>query len=175
MANNSNIKIQFYLLNIVFVKILLLTIGNTDKKYMREGIDDYARRLVFYLPFEMRIIPDIKNRSSLSLEQQKENEGQLILNQVTTSDFVVLLDEHGVEFTSPGFSKWIEKKMIAGMRQLVFVIGGPYGFSNSVFKRGDIKISLSKLTYSHQMVRMIFVEQLYRALTIIKNEPYHHE
>jgi len=157
------------------VKILLLVIGNTDKKYMKEGIDDYVKRIPFYVPFEMKIIPDLKNRSSLSLDLQKEKEGQLILNQVSTGDFVVLLDEHGEEFTSAGFSGWIEKKMIAGTRQLVFVIGGPYGFSNMVYQRSDIKIALSKLTFSHQMVRLIFVEQVYRAMTIIKNEPYHHE
>ena len=161
--------------NIVFVKILLLTIGSTDKQYMREGIDDYVKRLSFYLPFEMKVIPDIKNRSSLSTELQKEKEGQLILNQISSGDFLVLLDERGSEFSSLGFSKWIEKKMIAATRQLVFVIGGPYGFSNTVYQRSDIKISMSKMTFSHQMARMIFVEQIYRAMTIIKNEPYHHE
>ena len=157
------------------MKILLLTIGNTDKKYMKEGIDDYVKRLTFYIPFEMKVIPDIKNRSSLSSELQKEKEGQLILNQVSSGDILVLLDEHGTEFSSVGFSGWIEKKMIAGTRQLIFVIGGPYGFSNSVYQRSDFKISLSQLTFSHQMVRLIFVEQIYRAMTIIKNEPYHHE
>lgn len=161
--------------NIVSVKILLLTIGNTDKKYMREGIDDYVKRLSFYLPFEMKVIPDIKNRSSLSTELQKEKEGQLILSKVSSGDYLVLLDEHGTEFSSVEFSKWIEKKMIAGTRQLTFVIGGPYGFSNAVYQRSDVKISMSKLTFSHQMARMIFVEQVYRAMTIIKNEPYHHE
>ena len=166
---------NFIYLNIVSVKILLLTIGNTDKKYMREGIDDYVKRLTFYLPFEMKVIPDIKNRSSLSTELQKEKEGQLILNQVSSGDLLILLDEHGTEFSSVAFSKWIEKKMIAGTRQLIFVIGGPYGFSNIVYQRSDIKISMSKLTFSHQMARMIFVEQIYRAMTIIKNEPYHHE
>jgi len=142
---------------------------------MREGVAEYVKRLSFYIPFEMKVIPDIKNRSSLSEELQKEKEGQLILNQVSSGDFMILLDEHGTEFSSVEFSKWIEKKMIAGMRQVVFVIGGPYGFSETVFQRADTKIALSKLTFSHQMVRMIFVEQLYRAMTIIKNEPYHHE
>jgi 23S rRNA (pseudouridine1915-N3)-methyltransferase len=157
------------------MKILLLTIGHTDKKYMREGIDDYLKRLSFYVPFEMKVIPDLKNRSTLSLELQKEKEGQLILNQVQLGDYLIILDEHGVEYSSVEFSKWLEKKMIAGIRQLVFVIGGPYGFSKMVYQRSDFKISLSQLTFSHQMVRMIFVEQLYRALTIIKNEPYHHD
>jgi len=142
---------------------------------MREGIDEYIKRLSFYIPFEMKVIPDIKNRSSLSVDIQKEKEGQLILNQVSPGDFLALLDEHGAELTSIGFSKWIEKKMIAGIRQLVFVIGGPYGFSNAVYQRSDNKLSLSQMTFSHQMVRMIFVEQIYRAMTIIKNEPYHHE
>ena len=157
------------------MKILLLAIGNTDKKFMKEGIDDYVKRLSFYVPFEMKVIPDIKNRSSLSIDLQKEKEGQLILNQISLGDYVILLDEHGLEFSSVEFSKWIEKKMIAGMRQIVFVIGGPYGFSNTVYQRSDVKISMSKLTFSHQMVRLIFVEQVYRAMTIIKNEPYHHE
>jgi len=157
------------------MKILLLTIGNTDKVYMKDGIDDYVKRLSFYVPFEMKVIPDIKNRSSLSEELQKEKEGQMILNQVSSGDNLILLDERGVEYSSIEFSKWIEKKMIAGLRQLVFVIGGPYGFSEAIYQRADSKISLSKLTFSHQMVRMIFVEQLYRAMTIIKNEPYHHE
>ncbi len=157
------------------MKILLLTIGNTDKAYIREGIDDYIKRLYYYIPFETKVIPDLKNRSTLSVELQKEKEGQMILNQVVTGDILILLDERGTEFSSVEFSKWMEKKMIAGTRQLVFVIGGPYGFSKSVYERSDFKISLSQLTFSHQMVRMIFVEQLYRAMTIIKNEPYHHE
>ena len=157
------------------MKILLLTIGNTDKKYMKEGIDDYVKRLAFYVPFESKVIPDLKNRSSLSPDLQKEKEGQLILNHVSPGDYVILLDERGEEFTSVGLSGWIEKKMIAGTRQLIFVIGGPYGFSNAVYKRSDFKISMSRMTYSHQMVRLIFVEQAYRAMTIIKNEPYHHE
>ena len=142
---------------------------------MQEGIDDYVKRLTFYIPFEIKVIPDIKNRSALSPELQKEKEGKLILSQLGAGDQLVLLDEHGIEFSSLDFSKWIEKKMIAAIRQLVFVIGGPYGCSKMVHHRADIKISLLQLTFSHQMVRLIFVEQLYRAMTIIKNEPYHHE
>ena len=157
------------------MKILLLTIGNTDKRFMKEGIDDYMKRLSYYIPFELKVIPDIKNRNTLTQELQKEKEGQLILNQVLPGDYMILLDERGTEFSSLAFSKWIEKKMLAGMRQLVFVIGGPYGFSKMLYERCDYKISLSQFTFSHQMVRMIFVEQLYRAMTIIKNEPYHHE
>ena len=142
---------------------------------MREGVGDYVKRLSFYLPFEMKVIPDIKNRSTLSVEIQKEREGQLILNQVQQGDHLILLDERGNDFSSVDFSKWMEKKMVAGIRQLVFVIGGPYGFSKMVYERSDFKLSLSRLTFSHQMVRLIFLEQLYRAMTILKNEPYHHE
>ena len=142
---------------------------------MKEGIDDYVKRLSFYIPFDIKVIPDIKNRSALSPELQKEKEGQLILNQISAGDLMILLDEHGSEFTSIEFSKWMEKKMIAGIRQVIFVIGGPYGFSKAVYQRSENAISLSKMTFSHQMVRMIFVEQIYRAMTIIKNEPYHHE
>ncbi len=157
------------------MKILLLTIGNTDKKYMKEGIDDYVKRLSFYIQFETKVIPDLKNRNTLSVELQKEKEGQLILNQIIPGDYMILLDEHGTEFSSLELSKWLEKKMIAGIRQIVFLIGGPYGFSKMVYQRADFKISLSQLTFSHQMVRLIFVEQVYRAMTIIKNESYHHE
>ena len=157
------------------MKILLLTIGNTDKKYMKEGIEDYVKRLSFYIPFEIKVIPDLKNRNILSVELQKEKEGQLIINQIISGDYLILLDEQGTGFSSLEFSKWIEKKMIAGTRQLIFVIGGPYGFSKMVYQRADFKISLSPLTFSHQMVRLIFVEQVYRAMTIIRNEPYHHE
>ncbi len=142
---------------------------------MKEGIDDYVKRLSFYIPFEIRVIPDIKNRSTLSIDIQKEKEGQLIANQLSSTDFVILLDEHGTELSSTEFSGWIEKKMISGTRQIVFVIGGPYGFSKTVSESADFKISLSQMTFSHQMVRMIFVEQLYRAMTILRNEPYHHE
>lgn len=156
------------------MKILLLTIGNTDKEYIKEGVDEYVKRLSFYLPFEIKPIPDIKNRNSLSVELQKEKEGQLILNNILSGDYLILLDERGEKFSSTEFSKWIEKKMTAGMRQLVFVIGGPYGFSNTVYQRSDFKLSMSQMTFSHQMVRMIFVEQFYRAMTIIRNEPYHH-
>lgn len=156
------------------MKILVLFQGKTDKKYIKEGIDDYVRRLGNYMPFELKIIPDLKNSRNLSVELQKEREGDLILAQINKGDHLVLLDEHGLEFSSLEFSRWIEKKMITAIRQLVFVIGGPYGFPDDVYQRADSRISLSKMTFSHQMVRMIFVEQLYRAMTIIKNEAYHH-
>ena len=142
---------------------------------MKEGIDEYIKRISFYIPFDLKVIPDLKNRNTLSPDQQKDKEGQLILNQIVSGDSVVLLDEHGLELSSVEFSKWIEKKMVSGIRQLVFIIGGPYGFSKTVYQRSDGMISMSKMTFSHQMVRMIFTEQVYRAMTILKNEPYHHE
>ena len=142
---------------------------------MREGVDDYVKRLSFYIPFEIKVIPDIKNRNSLSINLRKEREGQLILGQISTGDYLVLLDEHGIEFNSVEFSHWIESKMCSGIRKLIFVVGGPHGFSIPVYNRSDHKISLSKFTFSHQMVRLIFLEQFYRAMKIIKNEPYHNE
>ena len=129
------------------MKILALFLGKTDKKYVREAIDDYAKRVGFYLPFEMKVIPDLKNSGKLSEELQKEKEGQLILDQVNKGDQLILLDERGLEFSSLEFSKWIEKKMIAGIRQIVFAVGGPYGFSEAVYQRSDFKVSLSKLTF----------------------------
>jgi 23S rRNA (pseudouridine1915-N3)-methyltransferase len=157
------------------VKIVILFIGKTDKEYIKKGIEDYAHRLNFYLPVELKIIPDVKKTGNLSEELQKEKEGKLILEHAAQGDQLVLLDEKGKEFSSVEFSRWIEKKMIAGTRQLIFVVGGPYGFSKAVYEKAGFSISLSKMTFSHQMVRMIFVEQLYRSMTILRNEPYHHE
>jgi 23S rRNA (pseudouridine1915-N3)-methyltransferase len=151
-----------------------MLVGSTDKKYLIEGIEDYQKRLVHYLPFDIKVIPDIKNSRHLTADQQKEKEGKALLDQVASGDELVLLDVVGTEFSSPGFSGWIEKRMLSGVRQVIFVIGGPYGFSDSVYKRADSKMSLSRLTFPHQLVRLLFVEQLYRALTIIKGEPYHH-
>lgn len=142
---------------------------------MKEGFEIYEKRLVHYIPFKMNIIPDIKNVKNMSVEQQKEKEGAEILKRIDNSDVVVLLDENGKEFSSAGFSDFIQKKTITGIKKLIFVIGGPYGFSQDVYQRSNSKLSLSKMTYSHQMVRMIFAEQLYRGMTIIKGEPYHHE
>jgi 23S rRNA (pseudouridine1915-N3)-methyltransferase len=156
------------------VRITLLLIGATDKNYLNEGITDYQKRLIHYLPFEIRVIADIKNSRNLSAEQQKEREGKALLDLVTTGDELVLLDVGGTEFSSTGLANWIEKRMVAGTRQLIFVVGGAYGFSEAVYKRADSKLSLSKLTFPHQLVRLLFVEQLYRAMTIIKGEPYHH-
>jgi 23S rRNA (pseudouridine1915-N3)-methyltransferase len=151
-----------------------MLVGSTDKKYLIEGIEDYQKRLIHYLPFDIKVIPDIKNSRHLTEDQQKEKEGKALLDLVSTGDELVLLDVDGAEFSSQGFAGWIEKRMISGTRQLIFVIGGPYGFSDSVYKRSDSKISLSRLTFPHQLVRLLFIEQLYRAMTIIKGEPYHH-
>lgn len=156
------------------MKATLLVIGKTDKDFVKKGIDEYQKRLVHYLPFEFKIIPDLKNTKNLSENQQKQKEGELILEKLKPTDTLILLDENGKEFSSVGFSKFMEQKMISGTRNLVFVIGGPYGFSEEVYKKAQGKFSLSKMTFSHQMIRMIFIEQLYRAMTIIKGEPYHH-
>lgn len=157
------------------MKIKLLLIGKTDSDYLKKGVDEYLKRIKRYLPFEMLIIPDIKKTKNLSEDQQKQKEAELILNQLNPGDFIILLDEKGKEYCSVGFSEFIEKQMISGMKNMVFIVGGPYGFSNEIYKLGNLKISLSKMTFSHQMVRLIFTEQLYRALTIIKGEPYHHK
>jgi 23S rRNA (pseudouridine1915-N3)-methyltransferase len=156
------------------MKITLLVIGKTDKDFVKKGIDEYQKRLVHYLPFELKIIPDLKNTKNLSENQQKQKEGDLILDKIKPTDSLILLDEKGKEFSSVDFSKFIEQKMVSGSRNLVFVIGGPYGFSDDVYSKAQGKISLSKMTFSHQMIRMIFTEQLYRAMTILKGEPYHH-
>jgi len=157
------------------MKIKLLAIGKTDDKDLQNLILMYQNRLKHYIKFELVIIPDIKKAKNLSENQQKEKEGELILKQLQSVDELVLLDEKGKEFRSIEFSKYLQKKMNSGIKQLVFVIGGPYGFSEAVYKKAKGKISLSKMTFSHQMVRLFIVEQIYRAFTIIKNEPYHHE
>ena len=137
-------------------------------------VADYVKRLKHYLPFEMEVIPDLKNNKNLSEIQQKEAEGKLILSRLALSDYVVLLDEKGKSFSSVGFSDWMQKQLLAGRKNLIFLIGGPYGFSEEIYRRAQSNISLSEMTFSHQMVRLIFIEQLYRACTILKNEPYHH-
>lgn len=156
------------------MKTELILVGKTVNKHFVAGIKDYAERITHYMPFGITVIPELKNTKSLSEEQQKEREGELILKQLQPSDTVVLLDEHGLEFRSVEFARWMEKKQSTA-RRLVFVIGGPYGFSADVYARANEKISLSRMTFSHQMVRLIFTEALYRACTIIKGEPYHHE
>lgn len=157
------------------MKILLLVIGKTDEPYIETGLTKYISRIVHYAPFEVKVIADIKNRKALSEEQQKKAEGSLILAQLTDNDVIILLDENGKQFTSRQFSQCLERKMANSARRIVFVIGGPYGFSDEVYAKADEKISLSPMTFSHQMVRLIFLEQLYRAFTIIKGESYHHD
>lgn len=157
------------------MKIGLIVIGKTDTRYLVEAIDEYKKRLTHYIPFEMEVIPDIKNAKNLSEAQQKEKEGELILKATRPGDYLVLLDEKGTEFTSLRFADYLEKKTHTVGKRLVFVVGGPYGFSEAVYKAAAEKISLSKMTFSHQMIRLIFIEQIYRAMTILHNEPYHHE
>ncbi|HCY42010.1 MAG TPA: 23S rRNA (pseudouridine(1915)-N(3))-methyltransferase RlmH [Prolixibacteraceae bacterium] len=157
------------------MKICLLVIGKTDESYLQKGLEIFLKRIPHYILFEMKVIPDIKNAKNLSRDQQKEKEGELILQQLLSSDELILLDENGMEFTSIDFARFLEKKMISGIKRLVFVIGGPYGFSENVYSKASGKMSLSKMTFSHQMVRLIFAEQLYRAFTILKGEPYHHQ
>lgn len=157
------------------MKITLLTVGRTDVKWVREGLELYASRLVHYIPFAVDEIPELKNVSSLSKDQIKEKEGELILKKIKATDDVILLDEHGREFRSVDFAALLEEKISRGGRDMVFVIGGAYGFSADVYARANSKMSLSKMTFSHQMVRTIFTEQLYRAFTIMRGEPYHHE
>jgi 23S rRNA (pseudouridine1915-N3)-methyltransferase len=156
------------------MKTVLILVGKTINKHFIANIDDYVSRISHYMPFEVVTIPEIKNSKNLTEQQQKENEGSLILNKIQQSDYVVLLDEHGDELRSLNFANWLQKKQSV-VRRLVFIIGGPYGFSSDMYARANEKLSLSKMTFSHQMVRLIFIEQLYRACTIIKGEPYHHE
>lgn len=156
------------------MNIKLLAIGKTDHKAIQTLIDEYSKRLNFYLPFDLEILPDIKNVKNLSQAQQKEKEGELILSKIATSDHLVLLDENGKLFSSVEFADYVQKKMNAGFKTLYLVIGGPYGFSDAVYARANGKISLSPMTFSHQMVRIFIIEQLYRACTILRNEPYHH-
>ena len=152
----------------------MLTVGKTDAGWVREGLETYSSRLSRYVPFSVNEIPELKNASSLSKAQVKEKEGELILSRVTAKDTVILLDEKGKEYSSSEFAKEVEKLISSG-NNIVFVIGGAFGFSDAVYARSDGKVSLSRMTFTHQMVRTIFVEQLYRAFTIIKGEPYHHE
>ena len=157
------------------MKFTLLVVGRTVEKHYITAIDDYVSRTKHFTQFDMEVIPELKNTKSLSMEQQKEKEAELILTALQPGDVVVLLDEHGKEFRSIEFADWIERKMHTVNKRLVFIIGGPYGFSPKVYAVAQEKISLSKMTFSHQMIRLIFVEQLYRAFTILNNNPYHHE
>lgn len=157
------------------MQIKLIAIGKTDHPAIQKLLEEYSSRLGFYIRFELEIIPDLKNTKSLSELLQKEKEGELILKKTQTSDELILLDERGKTFSSIEFSEFLQKKMNSGLKQLVLVIGGPYGFSDEVYSRANGKISLSKMTFSHQMIRPFLIEQLYRAFTILRNEPYHHE
>jgi len=157
------------------MKIVLLAVGKTDVSYWNEALKVYLERLMHYIPFEMEVIPDAKNAKNMSETLQKEHEGISILKRLQAGDSCVLLDERGKEFSSVQFASWIEKKMQTVSKRLVCVAGGPYGFSEKVYKAIPEKISLSKMTFSHQMIRPIFAEQLYRAMTILRNEPYHHQ
>ena len=157
------------------MNIKLIAVGKTDNPALQQLISTYEKRLSYYINFELQLLPDIKNSKSLSEEQQKIKEGELILSYVEPSHHLILLDEQGKEYTSIAFADELQKKMNSGIKQLTFVIGGPYGFSQAVYQRANSKLSLSKLTFSHQMIRLFFVEQLYRAFTILRNEPYHHQ
>lgn len=157
------------------MKGVLIVVGKTTDKRFEAITNEYVERIRHYVPFAIEVIPDLKNTKGLSQSEQKQREGELILRSLQAGDYVVLLDEHGSERSSMDFANWMQKKMSAGPKRLVFIIGGPYGFSENVHKRGNEEISLSRMTLSHQMVRMFFAEQIYRALTILNGEPYHHE
>ena len=156
------------------MKITLLVVGKTTDSHIEALIQEYQKRLTHYLPFTLQIIPELKNTKALTSEQQKQAEGELILRTITPATDLILLDEHGKEYRSIEFADYVQKRMSSG-RDVVFVVGGPYGFSEAVYQRANGKISLSKMTFSHQMVRLFFVEQIYRAMTILRGEPYHHE
>lgn len=157
------------------MNIEFIVVGKTDLKQVAELVEMYSKRINFYLKFHITTLADLKNTKNLSVEEQKKQEGAMLLKNFADSDYVVLLDENGREFSSVDYAGWLEKKMLSSTKRLCFVIGGPYGFSAEVYARSQEKISLSKMTFSHQIVRALFTEQLYRALTIIKGEPYHHQ
>lgn len=157
------------------MNIKLIAVGKTDNKALQTLIDDYTKRLSFYVKFDIEVIPDLKNAKNLSESQQKEKEGLLILSKISPTDYLILLDENGKSFDSMGFAEELQKRMNAGIKTLVLVIGGPYGFSEAVYASAKGKISFSSMTFSHQMIRLFCVEQLYRGFTILRNEPYHHQ
>lgn len=157
------------------MEILLLAVGNTNMKFVEDGIREYTGRLKRYVQFRLECLKDVKHSGQLPEQRQKELEGAMILDRLQSSDLVVLLDEHGKEYTSREFANWMEKQMATGRKRLVFVIGGPYGFSPEVYSRADGMVSLSRMTFNHEMVRLFFVEQIYRAMTILRGEPYHHD
>lgn len=155
--------------------IALITVGKTTTEYIQTGIDEYCKRLKRYVPFSIKCLPDVKNTRKMTEDQQKTAESAMILSELQPSDYVVLLDERGDMLTSRQFSEFIQKGMSGGKKRMVFVVGGPYGFSQETYARANAKLSFSKMTFSHEMIRLFFVEQLYRANTILRNEPYHHD
>lgn len=157
------------------MKLTLIVIGKTTDQHVRALIDDYARRLAHYVPFAIEVIPELRDTKSRSVEQQKSMEAELIRKQLQAGDYIVLLDEHGTERRSMDFAQWLEKRMAVGAKRIVFLVGGPYGFAQDIHALAKEEISLSKMTFSHQLIRLLFVEQLYRAQTILRGEPYHHE
>lgn len=157
------------------MNLTLLTVGRTEVSWVREGLELYTSRLKHYVPFKLEEIPHLKGTAALTEQSIKDKEGEIILSKIRPSDILILLDEHGKEYRSVEFSKYIEQLLSRSSQDIVFVIGGAYGFSQAVYDRANAKVSLSKMTFSHQMVRVIFTEQLYRAFTILKGEPYHHE
>ena len=157
------------------MNIKLVVVGKTEEKYLKEGIDIFEKRLKFYIPYEMIVIPSLKETKNLSPQIIKEKEGELILKQISKYDKIILFDEKGLEFSSMDYSVFLQRQMNAGIKTLCFVVGGAFGFSDEVYKKADQKIALSKMTFSHQMIRLLIVEQLYRAFTILKNEPYHNQ
>lgn len=157
------------------MNIKLIVVGKNEQKYLKEALDIYIKRLTHYINFEIVVLPDVKNAKNMSVSELKDKEAELILKHSAKADKVVLLDEKGKEFSSVEFSKYIEKQMNASLKTLAFVVGGAFGFSEKVYSQANEKLSISKMTFSHQMIRLLFVEQLYRAFTIIKGEPYHNE
>ncbi|MEN6589022.1 MAG: 23S rRNA (pseudouridine(1915)-N(3))-methyltransferase RlmH [Proteiniphilum sp.] len=157
------------------MKVRLLSVGKTDNEHLAQLIEEYRKRVNFYIPFEMTVVADLKNKKNISAEEQKTLEGNLLLKSLQPGDHVVLLDDKGKQYTSTEFARYIEKKNHTVPKRLVFMVGGPYGFSQEIYEAANEKLSLSKMTFTHQMVRVVFAEQLYRAMTILHNEPYHHE
>ncbi|MBQ8864718.1 MAG: 23S rRNA (pseudouridine(1915)-N(3))-methyltransferase RlmH [Bacteroidaceae bacterium] len=157
------------------MKGVLIVVGKTTDKRFETIIQEYIERIRHYIPFTIEVIPELKNTKGLSQDEQKKREGEQILKSLQAGDYIVLLDEHGSERNSMDFASWMQKKMAAGPKRLVFIVGGPYGFSDAIHQKGNEEISLSRMTLSHQMIRMFFVEQIYRAMTILNGEPYHHE
>lgn len=157
------------------MEIELIVIGKTDSAEVAALVEQYARRINFYCKFSMTVLPDVRNTRHLTIKQQRTAEGNALLKQFAEGDHVVLLDERGLEMRSVELAAWLQKRLNSGLRRLVMVIGGPYGFSDEVYARADAQLSLSRMTFSHQLVRAIFTEQIYRAFTILRNEPYHHE